>query len=85
MAFDEANYQDNVGSGYGPTDHIQVTGDTSQGGDISAGSLRFTNAVALGLDGVTLDVTDGGILITPEVTGGAASIDNGLLTAKAGN
>ncbi|MCC6356323.1 MAG: autotransporter-associated beta strand repeat-containing protein, partial [Verrucomicrobiae bacterium] len=82
VAFDEANYQDNVGSGYGPTDHIQVNGDTSEFSDISAGSLRFTNAVALGLDGVSLDVVDGGILLTPEVAGGAASIENGSLTSS---
>ncbi|MCC6156299.1 MAG: autotransporter-associated beta strand repeat-containing protein, partial [Candidatus Hydrogenedentes bacterium] len=39
-------------------------------------------AVALGLDGVSLDVVDGGILLTPEVAGGAASIENGSLTSS---
>ena len=68
---------------FGGGQHVTLETPTAFNADDVAASLRYTNAAALDLGGFSLNVTEGGILVTPTVAG-AASIDNGQLTSSGG-
>jgi len=68
---------------FGSANHVHLELPSALAADDAAASLRYTNAAALDLGGYSLDVTEGGILVTPTVAG-AASIGNGALTSSGG-
>jgi len=68
---------------FGSGQHVTLDMPSALAADDVAASLRYTNAAALDLGGYSLDVTDGGILVTPTVAG-AASMGNGALTSSGG-
>ncbi|HPA20730.1 MAG TPA: autotransporter-associated beta strand repeat-containing protein [Verrucomicrobiae bacterium] len=81
VEFAEAGYSVNT---FGAGNHVHLDGAPSIPiADQTAASLRCTNATALNMGGFTLDVAEGGILVTPTVAG-AASINNGQLTSSGG-
>ncbi len=68
---------------FGAANHVHLEVPTALLADDAAASLRYTNAAALDLGGFSLDVVEGGILVTPTVAG-MASITNGALTSSGG-
>jgi|GEM_PF-1461876 len=68
---------------FGGGQHVTLNTPAAFNADDAAASLRYTNAAALDLGGYSLNVEEGGILVTPTVAG-AASIDNGQLTSSGG-
>ncbi len=68
---------------FGGGQHVTLETPTAFNADDVAASLRYTNAAALDLGGFSLNVTEGGILVTPTVAG-AASMGNGALTSSGG-
>jgi len=68
---------------FGSGQHVTLNLPSAFAADDAAASLRYTNAAALDLGGFSLNVEEGGVLVTPAVAG-AASIGNGALTSSGG-
>jgi len=68
---------------FGAANHVHLDLPSALAADDAAASLRYTNAAALDLGGYSLNLVEGGVLVTPTVAG-AASIDNGALTSSGG-
>jgi autotransporter-associated beta strand protein len=72
---------------YGAGLHSDVVVNPGFGGNAQTASLRFNDGAWMGLGGNQIDVTEGGILITPNASdglGGMSSIDVGSLTSSGG-
>ncbi len=77
-----SGYADDI---YAAPTHTNVTSDAAFAGPTVTSTLRFntSSAIDLSLDGQTLALAQGGILITPNVGANATTISGGTLTGAA--